>query len=109
VMAALHAMHLSLALLFLIWVTLNALADRYDPEYSWGVTVCTSFWNGLGIAWMCILMAFVIATSDVAGQAGREEAKPGESGPATAPGKTSRKALKPGQIDVEKSRVYVYV
>jgi cytochrome c oxidase subunit 3 len=62
IMAALHAMHLSLALLFLIWVTLNALADRYDHEYSWGVTVCTWFWHGLGIAWTCILMVFVIAT-----------------------------------------------
>ena len=48
IMVALHAMHLSLALLFLIWVTLNALADRYDHEYFWGVRVCAWFWHGLG-------------------------------------------------------------
>ena len=62
IMATLHAMHLSLALLFLVWVTLNALADRYDHEYSWGVSVCTWFWHGLAIVWTCILMVFVIAT-----------------------------------------------
>ena len=62
IMATLHAMHLSLALLFLIWVTLNALADRYDHEYYWGVRVCAWFWHGLGIVWICILMVFAIAT-----------------------------------------------
>jgi cytochrome c oxidase subunit 3 len=62
IMVSLHAMHLSLALLFLIWVTLSALDDRYDHEYFWGVRVCTWFWHGLGIVWMCILMVFVIAT-----------------------------------------------
>ena len=62
IMVALHAMHLSLALLFLIWVTLNALADRYDHEYSWGVSLCAWFWHGLAIVWICILMVFVIAT-----------------------------------------------
>src|SRR6516162_9411971 len=52
IMATLHAMHLSLALLFLVWVTLNALEDRYDHEYSWGVSVCSWFWHGLGIVWV---------------------------------------------------------
>jgi cytochrome c oxidase subunit 3 len=58
---ALHVMHCSLALLFLVWVTLNALADRYDHEYSWGVTVCAWFWHGLGIVWLCLLVVFAIA------------------------------------------------
>ena len=57
----LHAMHFSLALLFLVWVTINALADRYDHEYSWGVTLCAWFWHGLGIVWLCILVIFAIA------------------------------------------------
>jgi cytochrome c oxidase subunit 3 len=61
VIVALHAMHLSLALLFLIWVTLSALADRYDHEYSWGVTLCAWFWHGLGIVWLCILAILAIA------------------------------------------------
>lgn len=60
-LGVLHAMHFSLALLFLVWVTLNALADRYDHEYSWGVTLCAWFWHGLGIVWMCILVVFAIA------------------------------------------------
>lgn len=60
-LAALHAMHFALALLFLVWVTLNALADRYDHEYSWGVTVCAWFWHVLGVVWMLILVVFAIA------------------------------------------------
>jgi heme/copper-type cytochrome/quinol oxidase subunit 3 len=60
-LASLHAMHFSLALLFLVWVTLNALADRYDHEYSWAVTLCAWFWHALGIVWLCILAVFAIA------------------------------------------------
>ena len=53
IIAALHWMHFSLALLFLVWVTLNALADRYDHEYSWGVTLCAGSgtdWESCGCA-----------------------------------------------------------
>jgi cytochrome c oxidase subunit 3 len=61
IMGVLHAMHFSLALLFLVWVTLNALADRYDHEYSWGVALCAWFWHGLGIVWLCLLVVVAIA------------------------------------------------
>jgi heme/copper-type cytochrome/quinol oxidase subunit 3 len=61
VIGALHAIHFSLALLFLVWVTLSALADRYDHEYSWGVTLCAWFWHGLGIVWLGILAILAIA------------------------------------------------
>lgn len=63
IFAALHAMHFTLALLCLVWVTLKALADRYDHEYYWGVRFCAWLWHGLGIAWCAILMAFLIATA----------------------------------------------
>jgi hypothetical protein len=59
---ALHAMHFTLALMFLVWVTLGAFADRYDHEYFWGVVVCAWFWHALGIAWGCILIVFAIST-----------------------------------------------
>jgi cytochrome c oxidase subunit 3 len=61
VIGALHAIHFSLALLFLVWVTLSALADRYDHEYSWGVSLCAWFWHALGIVWLLILVIFAIA------------------------------------------------
>ena len=61
VLAFLHAMHVSIALLFLILVTLKSFADRYDHEYYWGVTVCGAFWHVLGFVWMAILMVFLIA------------------------------------------------
>ena len=61
VVVGLHAIHFSLALLFLVWVTLSALADRYDHEYSWGVALCAWFWHGLGIVWLGILSVLAIA------------------------------------------------
>ncbi|WP_166826387.1 cytochrome c oxidase subunit 3 family protein [Thalassoroseus pseudoceratinae] len=61
VLAFLHAMHVSVALLFLLYVTLKSLDDRYDHEYYWGVTACGGFWHVLGAAWMAILMVFLIA------------------------------------------------
>ena len=57
-----HAMHFSVALLFLVFVTVCGLAGRYDHEYHWGVTVCAWFWHVLGIVWLGILTAFLIAT-----------------------------------------------
>jgi len=62
IMVALHALHFTLALMFLVWVTLGACADRYDHEYFWGVVVCAWFWHALGIAWGCILIVFAIST-----------------------------------------------
>ena len=62
VAAFLHAMHFFLALLFLVYVTLNGIADRYDHEYYWGVRVCAWFWHGLGIVWLMILVVFAIVT-----------------------------------------------
>lgn len=61
VFATLHGMHFVVALLFLVYVTVQALADRYDHEYFWGVTICAWFWHALGIAWLAILFVMMIA------------------------------------------------
>ena len=61
VMAALHAMHFLVALLFLCYITVQASADRYDHEYFWGVTIAAWFWHTLGIIWMVILFVMLIA------------------------------------------------
>lgn len=60
-----HGVHFVVALLFVTFVTLRALADRYDHEYSWGVTFCAWFWHALGIAWLAIMGAFLVASSAV--------------------------------------------
>lgn len=62
VMAALHAMHFTIALLFLVYISVQAFADRYDHEYYWGVTVCAWFWHILGVAWMVILVVIMIVS-----------------------------------------------
>lgn len=59
--ALMHGIHFIAALLFVAFVLLRALADRYDHEYSWGVTVCAWFWHALGIIWLVIAAGFVIA------------------------------------------------
>ncbi len=57
----LHAIHVVVALLFVVFIYLRALADRYDHEYSWGVTFCGWFWHGLGIIWIAIMAIFTVA------------------------------------------------
>ena len=61
VLAALHGMHFVIALLFLSYITVQALADRYDHEYFWGVRFCGWFWHALGGVWVGILFVMMIA------------------------------------------------
>jgi len=58
---ALHGMHFLVAQSVLLWVTLSSFADRYDHEYSWGVTFASAFWHILGVVWLCILFVFTTA------------------------------------------------
>jgi len=62
VISALHAMHFTVALWWLLWVLISAFDDRYDHESYWGVTACGWFWHGLGIVWGAVLLVFLIAT-----------------------------------------------
>ena len=62
VFVAMHAVHVTVALLFLLFVTMRAKRDRYDHEYYWGVMVAGLFWHALGIAWLAILFVIVIST-----------------------------------------------
>lgn len=61
VLAFLHGLHVSVAMMFLVFVTLRGLTNRYDHEYYWGVTVCACFWDALGVVWIGILAVFAIA------------------------------------------------
>lgn len=63
VFAGMHGIHFLVALLFLVFVTLRGLADRYDHEYYLGVLVCTVFWHILGIAWLPILVTLLIGAA----------------------------------------------
>ncbi len=58
--AAMHALHVVVALLVLAYVTLRGFAERYDHEYSFGVWGCSWVWHGLGIMWIFILGAYII-------------------------------------------------
>lgn len=61
VFVSLHALHFTVAMMFLVYVTVNGTLDRYDHEYYWGVTFCEWFWHALGIVWLMILAVFAIA------------------------------------------------
>lgn len=78
VAAAVHALHFVLASMLLIFVTLKALAGRYDHEYFWDVCLCAWFWHALGIVWIVVLAVIVIATSLAPVPSGvrRETARP---------------------------------
>ena len=60
-LTALHGMHFVVAQSVLLWVTLSAFADRYDHEYSWGVTFAAWCWHFLGIVWLGILFVFTMS------------------------------------------------
>jgi heme/copper-type cytochrome/quinol oxidase subunit 3 len=60
-LATLHALHFIVAVLFVSFVIVLAMSDRYDHEYHWGVTFCTGFWHFLGVAWLVVLAIIVIA------------------------------------------------
>ncbi|MDB5336505.1 MAG: cytochrome o ubiquinol oxidase subunit [Planctomycetaceae bacterium] len=59
-LAALHGLHFTVALMFLSYVTIKGFAARYDHEYFWGVQVCAWFWHALGLIWLAILGVFLI-------------------------------------------------
>ena len=61
VLAVLHALHFSVALLFVVWITVRAAADRYDHEYYWGVSLCGYLWHALAVVWLVILAVLAIA------------------------------------------------
>ncbi len=60
-LCTLHVLHFLVAILSLSYVTVRALADKYDHEYHWGVTVCACFWHFLGVIWVGVLAVIVIA------------------------------------------------
>ena len=60
--AALHCLHVTVALMVLSYVTLRGLSDRYDHEYSFGVALCSWFWHVLGILWVFILGVYGVVS-----------------------------------------------
>jgi len=60
--ASLHALHVAVALMVLVFVALGGFDGRYDHEYHWGVIVCAWFWHLLGLVWLAILAVFGIAS-----------------------------------------------
>ena len=60
--AALHCLHVVVALIALSYVTLQGFCDRYDHEYSFGVAACSWFWHILGIMWVFILGVYLVVS-----------------------------------------------
>lgn len=62
-LAALHGIHFTVAVLFVVLITVRTYSDRYDHEYFWGVRFCAWFWHFLGVAWCAILAVMAIAVT----------------------------------------------
>jgi cytochrome c oxidase subunit III len=60
--AVLHCLHVIVALMVLSYVTLQGFSDRYDHEYSFGVSVCAWFWHILGALWIFILGVYGVVS-----------------------------------------------
>ncbi len=60
VFAAMHGLHVMVALLFLAFITVRGFAGRYDHEYYRGPIVAEWFWHALGIVWLAILFVMAI-------------------------------------------------
>lgn len=58
---ATHAAHVVLAVMSLALVTVQALNDRYDHEYYWGVSAVAGFWHFLGLVWLSVLSLSCLA------------------------------------------------
>jgi heme/copper-type cytochrome/quinol oxidase subunit 3 len=65
VAVALHGMHFLVAWLFVVYVTLQAHAERYDHEYYQPVVFCAWFWHALGIVWFTVLCVMAIANQGI--------------------------------------------
>ena len=61
VATALHALHVAAAMLWLVYAALRGFEGRYDHEYRFGLTACGWCWHALGVVWLAILGAFVLA------------------------------------------------
>lgn len=62
-LATLHAIHFTVAVLFVVLITVRTYSDRYDHEYFWGVRFCAWFWHFLGAVWLAILAVMMIAAA----------------------------------------------
>lgn len=62
-LAALHGIHFTVAVLFVVLITVRTYSDRYDHEYFWGVRFCAWFWHFLGVVWCGILAVTAIAVT----------------------------------------------
>lgn len=74
VSVALHAMHVSIAWLFLLYIFLQARMDRYDHEFYRGITYCAWFWHVLGAIWILVLCVIAIANPALVDDGIRNEA-----------------------------------
>lgn len=59
-LTAMHALHVSVAVLFLVFATLQAWRGRYDHEYYFGIVVCAWFWHVLAAAWGFVLLVLLM-------------------------------------------------
>lgn len=57
VAVALHALHATAAVLWLIYITLRGFAGRYDHESRLGLILCAWCWHAMGVVWVVILAA----------------------------------------------------
>lgn len=58
---AVHALHVAIGYLFTARVAIEAIHDRYDHEYYWGVWAVAVYWHAMSLAWLFVLAVLTVA------------------------------------------------
>lgn len=60
VLAFLHALHVVGGLVYISYILVNTLRNRYDHERFWAIKYCAGYWHFLDIVWFAMLITFAI-------------------------------------------------
>ena len=59
-LALIHALHVLGGMIFLAFIIIQSLRNKYDHERHWAVNHCAAYWHFLDVVWFSMLIVFVV-------------------------------------------------
>jgi heme/copper-type cytochrome/quinol oxidase subunit 3 len=59
-LALIHALHVLGGMVFLIYIIIQSLREKYDHERHWAVDHCAGYWHFLDVVWFTMMVVFVL-------------------------------------------------
>ena len=56
--AVLHGLHIFGGIIYIVFVLIQSLRDKYDHERHWAIDNCAGYWHFLGVVWLAMLATF---------------------------------------------------